>query len=126
MSDDTEQTDAEAVDRAMGLIQSGDLPGAEGLLRAVVARTPAQYENQFERDGKLYIKFWAAEDFIHYVTRMKAEGSERDVTWVLNAYPRAHYYMGFLRVKQGKPAEAIVYLDAGLRLEPRQPIFRLE
>src|SRR5688572_1555094 len=107
---DAERMDAERVDRAIDLIRSGDARGAEQILRDVVGRTPPDYRTRFERDGELFVKFWAAEDFLHFVTTMKERGAERPVSWLPNAYPRAHYYLAFLRVKAGDPAAAISLL----------------
>jgi tetratricopeptide (TPR) repeat protein len=48
------------------------------------------------------------------------------VTWLPNAYPRAHYYLGYLAVKRGRNLDAVRWLDAGQALEPRSAHFRLE
>lgn len=48
------------------------------------------------------------------------------MTWVGNAYPRAHYYLGFLCVKRKQFERAIEFLDKGMLLEPTNPKFRFE
>jgi tetratricopeptide (TPR) repeat protein len=116
-----EAEDAQAVDGALELLRSGDVESAERALRDVIARTPADYVNAFERAGQHFIKFWSQDEFLAYVTRAKAR-----VTWLRNAYPRAHYYLGFIAVKRKRFEEAIRWLDAGHRLQPDQPSFALE
>lgn len=125
-NDDQEATDAEKVNQALAAIQGGQDDVALQLLQEVIANTPERYEQEFEEDGTLHRKFWDQEDFVHYVMRQKARGVERGVVWIGNAYPRAFYYLGFLKVKAGKFAEAIEFLDKGQNLEPDQPNFRLE
>ncbi len=121
-----EREDVEKVNQAIAALMKGDLRSAERLLQAVIARTPPHYVNAYEHDGTLFAKYWDQEEFIHAVMRQKARGEERSVTWLGNAYPRAHYYMGFLEVERGRTQEALRWLDAGQKLEPRQPQFRLE
>ena len=103
-----------------------DLRTAERLLREVVARTPPNYVNAYEQDGTLFAKFWDQEEFLYSVLRQKERGQEQSVSWQGNAYPRAHYYMGFLEVERGRPLDALRWLDAGQLLEPSQPQFRME
>ncbi len=121
-----EAADARKVDQAIATLRQGDLQTAERLLREVVANTPPDYVNAFEQDGALVVKFWDQEEFIYHVLRQKERGQERDVIWRENAYPRAHYYMGFLEVERGRPEQALQWMDAGQKLEPQQPHFRLE
>lgn len=122
----TETADAQKVDQAIATLRQGDLRTAERLLREVIANTPPNYVNAYDQDGTLYVKFWDQEEFIYYVLRQKERGTEQDVIWRENAYPRAYYYMGFLEVERGRPQEALQWMDAGQKLEPQQPHFRLE
>lgn len=121
-----EALDAEQVDAAVALIADGELAEAERLLADVAVRTPAQYELVCLNGTQLDIKFWDLSDFLHYVMWQQKHGVERGITWIPSAYPRALYYLGFLRVKQGRYLDAIEFLDRGERLEPTNPNFRLE
>ena len=121
-----EAADAQKVNEAIDALMKGDLRTAEHLLLEVIARTPPNYTNAYEQDGTLFVKFWDQEEFVYFILRQKEQGEEKSVTWNGNAYPRAHYYMGFLEVERGRAKEALRWLDAGQLLEPQQPQFRLE
>jgi tetratricopeptide (TPR) repeat protein len=115
---DREADDARLVDQAVRFIQEREPEQARQLLLSVVSRAPAQYEQQFESGGKLHIKFWDMQEFLSWVAWMKDNGPERDVVWVLSAYPRAYYYLGYLALEAGDFTGAIDFLDRGLSLEP--------
>jgi tetratricopeptide (TPR) repeat protein len=121
-----ESLDAQQVEAALLLIADERLAEAERLLVDVVSRAPARYELMSVNGTQLDIKFWDLSDFLHYVTWQQKHGVERGITWIPSAYPKALYYLGFLRVKQGRYQEAITFLDQGERLEPTNPNFRLE
>ena len=70
---DIEGQDAEKVNAAIEQISKGNFPAADAMLREVVANTPAEYQDQFEREGNQCIKFWSQEDFIYHVTRKREE-----------------------------------------------------
>src|SRR5215213_9140351 len=126
-NDDVESADAKRVDEATMLIRAGDVGGAARVLLDVASRAPepAEYRYQYERDGVLHVKFWDVEEFTYFVLLHKDQ-LKQSVVWSPSAYPRAMYYLGFLSVKKGDNAEAIRWLDAGQRLEPGQPTFKLE
>ncbi|MBC7805054.1 MAG: hypothetical protein H7145_02775 [Akkermansiaceae bacterium] len=134
MSDTPYYSDQEAKDanehllKAMEAIEAERFEEAERILLAIVANTPADYRYQYDsEDGELCIKFWDQAEFIHYVTRLQAQGkADRSIIWQGNAYGKAHYYLGFLYVKRRKPGDALRYLEAGLALEPDKPLMRME
>lgn len=113
----TEANDARLVDEAVRKIQEGQLDAARALLLEVVGRTPHPYRNEFEQSGQLYIKFWDLTEFLHYTAWMQAGGRERKLVWILNAYPRACYYLGYLAIEARDYRGAVAYLDQGLALE---------
>ena len=122
-----ESADAEKVDAAIAAIAAGNLNEAESLLLAVIANTPSNYSNVEDSADGIEIRFWDQTDFLHYVTWQKDHGSaDRNITWRYNAYPRAHYSMGFLCVKRKQFDRAIEYLDKGYNLEATNPKFSLE
>ena len=121
-----EQRDAEQVDVGLKFLADGHLAEAERLIWDVASRAPATYELVQVNGTQLDIKFWDLSDFLHYVMWQQKHGIERGITWIPSAYPRALYYMGFLRVKQERYYEAIPFLDRGEALEPTNPNFRLE
>jgi tetratricopeptide (TPR) repeat protein len=124
---DKETRDAEHVDEALKALATSDSESAERILASVIANTPNAYSNSTEHeDGSLSIKFWDVQGFMHYVTWSKHHGIERCVKWIRNAYPRAHYYMGFLCVKIHQYERAIEYLTRGHQLEPTNPKFNFE
>lgn len=126
--EEVELADAELVDQALGQLVQGSVDGPQRMLLDVVSRTPEPYVQSFERNGTLHIKFWDMEDFTHYILLHKEqiERDRQEVVWLKNAYPRAHYFLGFIQVKLGNNAEAIRWLDAGRKLQPDQPLFLVE
>jgi hypothetical protein len=64
---DREASDVGKVNVAVAAIASDDLDRAESLLREVCANTPADYVNCIDENGKMTIKFWDQESFLHYV-----------------------------------------------------------
>jgi len=123
---DIESSDSTTVDTAIQAINKGEDNKAESLLQDVIQRTPDLYTNQFEDAGNLFVKFWDRAEFLHYVAYQKDQGAEMQITWIGNAYPRAFFHLGFLRVKAKKFAEAITFLDRGFTLEPSNPKFVFE
>lgn len=122
-----ESVDAEQVEAAVRALASGNVAEAETLLMAVIANTPADYSNFSDHGDSVSIRFWDQNAFIHYVTWQQKNGAaNRSINWIVNAYPRAHYYMGFLCVKRKQFARAIEFLDRGQRLEPTNPLFVFE
>ncbi|MCE9547426.1 MAG: tetratricopeptide repeat protein [Planctomycetia bacterium] len=127
LTNDRESTDAAKVDTALEAIIEGRLDEAEALLLAVIANTPSEYANSEENDQGIAIKFWSQTDFIHYVMWRKDRGlADTNISWIGNAYPRAHYYLGFLCVKRKQFERAITFLDSGQSLEPTNPKFAFE
>lgn len=134
MSDNPYYSDQEAKDanetlpHATNAIKAGKFEVAEQILLGVVENTPDDYRYQYEsKDGELCIKFWDQMEFIYYVTRLQELGkADRSIIWQSNAYGRAHYYLGFSYIKQGKANEAMHYLKKGLALEPDKPLLRME
>lgn len=124
-SNDLEIRDAEAVDRAVEVLQRLDLEEVERLLRPVIANTPQHYVNEFDKDGKRYVKSWDRAEFTAYSMRQIPSEAAQSI-WLRNAYPRAHFYMAYVSLERRQPQEAIRWLDAGMKLEPAQPRFRLE
>lgn len=124
---DVEPADAERVESAIQTLSAGDVAAALKTLSDVAGRTPGDYQNQYERDGTLYVKFWNVEDFTHFVTVGGPGGTrpEQKVVWLKNAYPKAFYYLGFIAVKQRRPDIAIQHLDLGYRLDGH-PMFLAE
>jgi tetratricopeptide (TPR) repeat protein len=111
---DNEARDAERVNQALTALTAGDLATAESLLLGVIESTPTNYVNSSEDPGGgLSIKFWDQGAFIHHVMWQKQQGREREIRWVGNAYPRAHFYMGFLCVKARRYKQALEYLERG-------------
>lgn len=122
---DTEAQDAKMVDRAIEVLQRLDLEEVERLLRPVIANTPNHYLNEFEKEGKRYVKFWDRAEFTAYSMRQTPREAA-EIIWLRNAYPRAHFYMAYVSLERQQPQEAIRWLDAGMKLEPAQPHFRTE
>src|SRR6476659_9464469 len=119
-----ESADAKSVDNALQALMAGNLGEAESILTRVIANTPAVYSNIEETEEAISIKFWDQIDFVHYVTWKKHQGlANRDIRWIGNAYPRAHYYMGYLCVARKQFDRAIEFLDKGQALDPTNPKF---
>jgi tetratricopeptide (TPR) repeat protein len=124
---DRESADFKKVDAAIQALVSGDLDRAEQLLLAVIANTPPDYSNFEDGGDSVSIRFWDQTAFLHYVMWQQDKGlANKNITWIGNAYPRAHYYMGFLCVKRKQFDRAIEFLDKGRRLEPTNPMFAFE
>lgn len=122
-----ELADAETVNTAVAALAAGDISKAESLLAGVIANTPSEYTNCEEDDVAISIKFWDQAEFIHYVTWQKQQGlASKGIYWIGNAYPRAHYYMGFICVKRRQFERALEFLHKGQLLEPTNPKFAFE
>lgn len=126
-TNEREAEDARQVDMAIEALASGSLRKAEEILLRVIANTPGDYANSEDHGDIMSIKFWAHGAFAHFVTWHLSQGIKlKKIEWIGNAYPRAHYYMGFMCVKRRQYDRAIEFLDNGLRLEPANPSFILE
>ncbi len=121
-----EAADADKVDAALELLSKGAFAQAEPLLLEVIANTPADYRHSLEDGEGISIKFWDMGAFLHFVSFMKSEGTEKNIVWIKNAYPRAYYFLGFSCVAQKDCERAIEYLDKGAALEPGNPNFATE
>jgi len=119
----TEQDDADRVDRAVELIDDGQTDEARSLLEQIVANCPELYVYNFGDESEICIKFWALDEYLGYVglTREAGEQVEQEVIWLRSAYPRAYYYLARLAVTAGDDAAAMAHLDNALRLEPDHP-----
>lgn len=122
-----ESADADTVNAAVESLAAGDIGKAEFLLSGVIANTPSEYVNCEEDNEAISIKFWDQAEFVHYVMWHKQQGlANKGINWIGNAYPRAHYYMGFICVKRKQFDRAIAFLDRGQALEPTNPKFAFE
>jgi Tfp pilus assembly protein PilF len=117
----SEADDAKLVDKAAEFIQGEHFRQAAILLEDVLSRAPADYRHEEEKDGKSYIRFWQLDEFLAYVVWMKANGTERELVWISNAYPRAAYYLAYLSVERKAFDKAMEYLERGLKLDPDSP-----
>ena len=122
-----ESVDAAQVDAAVQAIISGNLDKAESLLLRVITNTPPKYVNFEETEDAIAVKFWDEADFLHYVTwQNRQRPANKQIKWIDNAYPRAHFYMGSLCAKRQQFDQAIHFLEKGQELEPTNPKFILE
>lgn len=127
VEESVEAKDADTVNQALEELMAGDIEACEPKLLEVAARTPADYRNEVDLGEETrVIKFWDQSSFIHYVMWQKQHGTEQSLQWAGNAYPRAHYYLGFLSVRRKEFDRAMAFLERGLELEPTNPKFVLE
>ena len=119
----TERDDAAKVDRALGLLDSGNATKARRLLEEVAANSPQFYAYDFGTAKEVYIKFWSLAEYLGYValTRRPGEAVEQEVIWLKSAYPRAYYHLAKLEADAGDDEAAAAHLDEALRLEPDHP-----
>jgi Tfp pilus assembly protein PilF len=115
---DQEAADAKLVDQALSYIQDGHFKVALRILMDVLARTPADYRHSYELEDAVCIKFWSLAEFIEYAASLKPPDQAKRIDWILNAYPRACYYLGYLFIEAGDFDQALEFLEQGLRLEP--------
>ena len=122
-----ESVDAVRVQDAHRRMLAGDRANGEAMLLEVIANTPSDYENVTEDpDGSLVIRFWNHETFLHFCRWASAHSLGRSVRWELNAYPLAHFVLGFHCVNAGQLDRAVDLLGRGLMLEPTNPLFPIE
>ncbi len=121
-----ELADARKVEDALQALERGDDTTAEALFLEVTQRTPPTYVYQSEDPDGLRIKFWDRAEFFHYILWIRDHGVPKPTKWVPSAYPRAYYYLGFLKVKAEQFSAAIELLDRGSPLEPTNPKFKFE
>lgn len=117
----SEADDAKLVDKAAEHIQAKEFRQAAVILEDVLSRAPADYRHEDVKDGKSSIRFWSLEEFLAYVVWMKANGTERELVWISNAYPRAAYYLAYIAVERKAYDKALEYLERGLKLDPDSP-----
>jgi len=117
MSKDTEQADAQKVAEAIGFIREGKIAKAQELLQDVCSRCPDTYQYEFVEGDTRYVKFWDMEEFLSFVGRLGKDKKE-EVVWLVSAYPRACYWLGFLFIERRDFASALGWLKKGQRLEP--------
>ena len=118
-----EKADAKRVDEATALIKKNSYAEARRVLLSVVQNAPKVYRHTTEVNNALYMRFWDQSEFVNFV--QKAPPSKQTY-WVMSAYPRAYFYLGFISVAEGQLHEAISYLDSGAALEPTNPNFKTE
>ncbi|HOE18727.1 MAG TPA: tetratricopeptide repeat protein [Syntrophorhabdaceae bacterium] len=124
--DTLEQEDAEKTNQALAAINQGDLVTARVILEHVVSHTPEKYIYSYEVDGELFIKFWNSIEFLQYITWFESQGEKRPAVFLLRAYPRAYFYLGFIDIEEGRYEKALAHFEASLRLEPDQPLILIE
>ena len=120
-----EAADAQKVEEARTALQTGDFALAGRLLMEVAANTPADYVDSFETEDSLLIKSWTLEEFAEDAVRL-GNAKNKNVLWHLNAYPRAHFYMGFLLNHQGDYKGAMQWLNRAQELQPGYPPILME
>jgi len=119
--------DVAAVDEALEMLSQGGAREAVSRLVDIIKRTPEDYAHVTDTGEALSIEFWTQDEFVHYVTWGQANGGiEKQIVWTGNAYPRAHFYLGFVLVKDKQYERALAILEAGSQLQPTCPRFHLE
>lgn len=122
----SEARDAQLVDLAAKAIYVDNFSKAESLLLKVIKNTPDPYLYQYQEAGKLVIKFWHNQEVNQYCSWQKKQGINQEILWHKSAYPRAYYFLGFLKNKTGEYEQALYYLEQGIKLESSNPKFLLE
>ena len=122
-SPQAERDDAEKVDRAIDLIDSGNVEEARRLLQEVTANCPELYVYDFGTEQQVHVKFWSLAEYLGYValTREAGEQVRQEVIWLKSAYPRAYYHLAQLELAAGNDSAAAAQIDNALRLEPDHP-----
>jgi len=118
-----EKADAKRVDEALTLVKRKSYSEAIQILSLVVQNAPKVYRHTTEVNDALYMRFWDQSEFINFVQK---DPPSRQTYWIISAYPRAFFYLGFISVAQEKYQDAIRYLDSGALLEPTNPNFKTE
>ena len=122
----SEGRDSQLVDLAAKAIYVDHFLKAESLLLKVIQNTPTNYLYQYEEGNKLVIKFWNQQEYNQYFNWQKKQGINQTIIWLKSAYPRAFYFLGFLKIKTKEYEKALSFLDQGLELEPTNPKFLFE
>lgn len=82
------------------------------------------YLNSFEKNGKLYYKFWDQDEFMSYCSTIQKKESE--LVWIGNAYPKCCYMLAIICIERGEFEDALRFLYKGLELEPDNPLIMSE
>lgn len=122
----TEIRDHEKVNEAIQHIFKKDLETAHRLLFEVIENTPLNYENEFMEGDRRFIKFWNKSQFLHYAKWNPESHEAKEIIWIVNAYPRAYFYLGFMMMEAGEWEKAIAFLEKGHALEKTNPKFLIE
>lgn len=120
---DTERDDAIKVDRALSLIDSGQIDAARQLLEQVTANSPQFYVYDFGTAQEMCIKFWSLAEYLGYIALMRQPGEQvtQEVLWLKSAYPRAYYYLAQMDIAEGNDDAATMHLYEAVLLEPDHP-----
>lgn len=118
-----EKADAKRVDEAMSLIKRSSYGEANQILLSVVRNAPTDYRHTTVVNDKQFMRFWDQGEFVNFVQK---DPPSRQTYWVMSAYPRAYFYLGFISVAEGRLEKAIEYLESGALLEPTNPNFKTE
>lgn len=85
-------------------------------LNKIISHVPTDYVNEFNFNGKKYIKFWSEMEQNTYLEKVK-----KPVEYLQNVYPYACYLLAVIKIEQGDLNKAGEILDKGLALESNQP-----
>jgi tetratricopeptide (TPR) repeat protein len=116
----SETAESKEMTRALGLIESGDLAGAESLLKGLIARIPPAWSPVSDYPDKTEVAFWDKESFIECSPQM-AQKSGKEVIWVWPNYASVYYYLAYIEVERKNYDSALTYLELAKAIEPDHP-----
>ncbi|MCX6156928.1 MAG: hypothetical protein NTY74_03000 [Ignavibacteriae bacterium] len=92
------------------------------ILKEILSNIPSDYQYRTIEGDTEYIEFWDKEEFLEYVEFVKKTGSQLNVKWIGNIYPKACYFITVALLETNDILSAEKYLQTGLSLEMDNPL----
>ncbi len=107
------------VELAEQMVAGGDLDTATEHLVAAIKGMPAGWSPVNENAKSVSIHFWDREEFFAYVNFHP--NPSKPLAWVTGSYSKAFYMLGAIASKRNRLAQALEYIEQGLKLEGDHP-----
>lgn len=108
------------LNKASDLLDQGQLKQSLKLLKQVTDKMPKGWKPHQESANKVKIAYWDDE----YADACKAKDESLSGKTVVDSrlsYSRAYYLQGYIEVERDNLAQAMIYINKGLALEPDSP-----
>lgn len=103
-------------------ISHGLLDGAHDMLLRIVKEMPKQWRPASKLpNGRIRIAFWNTQEYEAYKPYFFEHGIGKEFVYDLPSYSKAYYLLAYIAVEQNDLAQALVYINQAIELEPDHP-----